>query len=113
MHNHQLKSNTDNRLPNLRTICVACHAVLHIGLNLQHGIIEIWRSTISQVEIVRRTRAGVAEGNSLAKIRKTLPLKRGPFPPKSVKYANDLIRTMGRSPRAALKKPLCAVFVKL
>src|SRR5919108_378094 len=41
MNIHHIHSSTDNRPYNLKTICVACHAVLHIGLNLQLGIIEI------------------------------------------------------------------------
>lgn len=46
MNTHHLKSSTDNRLANLRTICVACHAVQHIGLNLGLGLIEIWESKL-------------------------------------------------------------------
>jgi hypothetical protein len=113
MNVHHLKSSTDNGLANLRTICVACHAVQHIGLNLGLGLIEIWESKLPQVEIVSRTRAAVAGGKSLAQIKKTLPLKKGPYSPKSVKYANDLIETMARRPRTYLEKPLCAVFVGL
>jgi hypothetical protein len=113
MNIHHLKDGTDNKLPNLRTNCVACHAVLHFGLNLGLGILEIWESKLSQVEIVRRTREAVAKGKSLAQIKKTLLLKKGPYPPKSVEYANDLIEKMGDSARAYLEKPLCAVFTGL
>ncbi len=112
MNIHHLASNSD-RPSNLKSICVACHAVLHIGFNLEHGIIEIWKSHIPQVEIVRRTREGIASGKSLAQIKKALHLKKGRHPPKSLEYANDLIKQMGNSPRAYLAKPLCAIFVNL
>jgi len=77
MNVHHEKSGSNNRLQNLRTVCVACHAVMHIGLNLRLGKIEIWESRIDQVEIVRQTRKGVEDGRSLAQIKKSLPLKRG------------------------------------
>jgi len=112
MNVHHLSSNAD-KPSNLKTVCVACHAVLHFGLNLQYRKIEIWESRIPQVEIVKRTRAGVASGKSLAQIKRTLPLTRGRHSPKSLKYANDLIKQMGDLPRAFLRKPLCVVFVKL
>lgn len=113
MNIHHIKSGSDNRPQNLQTICVACHAVLHIGHSLGFGAIEIWESKISQVEIVRQTRKGVESGKSLAWIKKSLPLRRGPYPPRSLKYANKLVEQMGRSSRAYLYKPLCAVFIKM
>lgn len=111
MNVHHLKETGGTSLRNLVTVCVACHAVLHIGRNLELGTIEIWESPISQVEIVQRTREGVKRGQSLAKIKKGLKLKRGEHPPKSVQFANDLIDAMGKKPRGYLPEPLCAVFV--
>ena len=101
------------RKPILIPVCVACHAVLHIGLNLGLGIIEIWESRISQREIVRRTRQGIRQGRSLRQIKSSLPLSRGIFPPQSIEWANCLRRKMGQRPTASLKRPHCAVFVDL
>ena len=113
MNIHHKNESGDNSLRNLATTCVACHAVSHIGLNLSLGIIEIWKSKLPQVEIVRRTRRGIKKGLTLKEIKKKLPLERGPYPVGSVIYANELIEKMRNSPRAYLKEPLCAVFVKL
>jgi hypothetical protein len=113
MNVHHLEESGENKPENLGTMCVACHAVLHIGMNLGLGVIEIWKSELSQVEIVQKSRAGVKNGLPLAQIAKTLKLKRGPHAPDSILYANELIRDMGSSPRGYLPKPLCAVFVKL
>jgi hypothetical protein len=76
-----------------------------------YGIVEVWKSEISQVEIVRRTREEVRRGLTLDLIKPRLPLKPGQYPPSSTMYANDLIKRMGREPRAYLDEPLCAVFV--
>jgi hypothetical protein len=84
-----------------------------MGRNLSLGVIEIWKSPLSQVEIVRRTRQGVANGKKLSQIKKTLRLEKGPYDPGSVKYANDLIVSIGSRHRAYLSEPLKAVFVKL
>ena len=78
-----------------------------------HRIVEVWESEISQVEIVQRTREGVRQGLSLDLIKSQLPLKPGKYPADSTKYANDLIKKMGKEPRAYLEEPLCAVFVNL
>lgn len=111
MNVHHLIETTTNEPENLTTVCVACHAVLHIGRNLELGTIEIWSSPMSQVEIIQRTREGVKKGQSLARVKKSFKLKRGVHPPKSLLYANELVHTMGRAPRAYLSEPLCAVFV--
>ena len=100
MNIHHRKSGSDNRPQNLQTICVACHAALDIGHSLGFGVIEIWESGTSQIEIVKRTRKGVEDGTSLALIKMSLPLKRGPHPPKSLKYADELVKQMRRSSRA-------------
>src|SRR5437870_1605874 len=52
MNIHHLADSADNTPENLVPLCVACHAVLHVGFNLMHGVVEIWRSDISQLEIV-------------------------------------------------------------
>lgn len=108
---HHLRSSRNHSPRNLAPVCVACHAVLHIGLNL--GVIEIWRSSLPQVRIVRRTREAVRRGKSLSWVKRRLPLTRGPHPPRSIRYANELLARMGRSSRTYLNKPLCAVFVRL
>jgi hypothetical protein len=113
MNIHHLRDSGSSKPKDLATACVACHAVLNMGLSLMHGVIEIYRSDISQVEIVRLTRKRVRAGESLDEIKAQLPLSPGPYPPDSVDYANNLIRTMGSRPRAYLPKPLCAVFVNL
>lgn len=113
MHVHHLSDSGDHAPANLAPVCAACHAVLHIGFSLMNGKIEIWRCEISQVEIVQTTRACVKLGLSLAEIKDGLPKSKGPYPPTSVQYANDLIEKMGDSPRAYLDPPLCALFVKL
>lgn len=112
MNAHHITDSGDHTPENLAPVCVACHAVLHIGLNLMKKVIEIWNCDLGQVEIVRQTRAGIRQGRTLREIKGSLPLTRGKYPPDSVNYANDLIRTMGNAPRASLDEPLCAVFVE-
>jgi hypothetical protein len=48
---------------------------------------------------------------TLEQVKKKFKLKRGPYSPDSVDYANRLIAQMGKLPRASLEEPLCAVFV--
>lgn len=112
MHIHHLGDSSDNSLANLATICVACHAVLHAGRNMVLGTIEIWASDVSQVEIVRRTRAGVRLGRSLDEIKRESPLRRGPLSPRSIEYANAIVQSMGDAPHASLPEPLSVVFVQ-
>jgi hypothetical protein len=111
MNVHHLKDSSNNPA-NLVLLCVACHTVLHVGRSLMYGIVEVWESEITQVEIVQRTREGVRQGLTLDVIKSQLPLKAGKYPANSTKYANDLIKRMGKAPRAYLDEPLCAVFVK-
>lgn len=113
MNAHHRDDSASNDLANLVTLCVACHAVLHIGRNmsLQPPTIEIWNAPISQVEIVRRTRDGIRRSLSLADINNSFRLKRGPHAPNSIKYANNLLSSMGSATRAYLPEPLCAIFV--
>ena len=111
MHAHHLEDGENNSLENLVTLCPACHAVMHLGLNMQYGALEVWKSELSQVEIVRVTRQGIREGKSLQEINGTLPLKRGRRAPDSVEWANALLKSMEAEPRAELPEPLCAVFV--
>lgn len=112
MNIHHLKSGSDNRPQNLQTVCVACHAVLHIGHSLGFGVIEIWESRISQVEIVRRTRKGIEGGKSLARIKKSLLLRRGPYPPRSLKYADELVNKWGVRPERGLISPYALYLLK-
>jgi hypothetical protein len=112
MHIHHI-GKTD-RLRDLVTVCVACHAVLHFGRNLMLKKIQIWRSEIPQVEIVRKTRAGIRDGMTLTAIKKALPLKRpGLLPCGSTAWARALIamREKYGLPRMSLPEPYCAVFV--
>ena len=113
MNVHHLDDSRENTPDKLATICVACHAVLHIGRNLDLGVIEIWESVLPQVEIVRRTRDGVRSGKELCEINATLDLTLGPHPPDSILYANDLAGRIGDQARAYLSEPLCAAFVNL
>lgn len=112
MHVHHIHRRGRGVKPMLVPVCVACHAVLHIGLNLLLGTIEIWKSSISQREIVRRTRSGIVAGKSLREIKAALPLQRGSLAPNSIEWANQLLREMGNDPIAKLRRPFCAVFVK-
>ncbi len=113
MNAHHINDSGDHTPENLAPVCIACHAVLHIGFNLMKRVIEIWNCDLPQVEIVRQTRAGIRQGRSLAQIKKSLPITPGPYSPGSVEYANDLIRRMGDAPRAYLEEPLCVVFIGL
>ncbi len=113
MNIHHLSETGENEPDNLITCCVACHAVMHMGLNLSLGIIEIWQSEISQTEIVQTTREGIKNGKILKTINEALPLQKGPYEPSSIEYANSLVATIGDNPRATLEKPFCAVFVDL
>jgi hypothetical protein len=111
MNVHHLKESEDNNPENLTALCVACHAILHVGRSLSLGTLEIWKADLSQVEIVRQTREGIRDGKSLQKIKESFSLQRGKYPPTSANYANDLLRKMGKEPRAYLDEPLCAIFV--
>jgi hypothetical protein len=111
MHIHHLNDNLGDELTNLATVCPACHAVMHFGRSLMYGTIEIWRTDVEQVEIIRKTREGVRLGLSLESINQTFVLKKGRFVPSSLNWANNLVATMGELQHAELPKPLCAVFV--
>lgn len=113
MNVHHLEETGEHIPENLITACVACHAVLHMGRNLSLGTIEIWKSEISQVEIVQRTRMAVKEGEDLLSIKGTLSIKAGELPSDSVDWANNLLTDIGSAARAYLPEPFCAVFVKL
>jgi hypothetical protein len=113
MQAHHMKKSGDDSLGNLVTCCVACHAVNHFGRNLLLGIVEIWRSPISQLEIVRITRAGIRAGKTLAQIKKGLKLKRGPHAAGSIDYANSIMDLDSTSHTFCLEEPLSVVFVAL
>ncbi len=111
MNVHHLEDSGDNSPENLVPLCVACHAVMHVGRSLMHGTIEVWESEISQVEIVKRTRENVRQGLTLEQIKAQLPLKSGKYPANSTRYANELVGKIKDAPRAYIDEPLCAVFV--
>lgn len=113
MNVHHVNETGENEVSNLITCCVACHAIAHMGRNLSLGTIEIWRSEIPQVEIVKITREGVKKGKSLESINKEFPLEKGQYEVGSIEYANSLVASIGSNTRATLKVPLCAVFVNL
>ena len=113
MQAHHVKDSGDDSLKNLVTYCVACHAVNHFGRNLVLGVVEIWQSPVSQVEIVRTTRAGIKAGKTLAQIKKGLKLKKGPHAPDSLDYANSIIEVDSASHTFSLDEPLSVVFVAL
>ena len=112
MHVHHLSDSENNAPENLSSLCVACHAILHMGRNLSLGTIEIWKSSLSQVEIVRATREGVRAGKNLGEINASFGLKKGRYAPGSMLWANSLLDSMGPEPRASLQAPLCAVFIE-
>ena len=112
MHIHHLENEDNDDLSNLSTLCPVCHAVMHFGRSMQWGTIEIWKSKLSQVEIVRTTRQGIQNGLTLQEIKSSFDLKRGLLPPNSVKWANNLLLKMEDEPRAELPEPLCAVFIE-
>ena len=67
MNLHHLTSSDDNSSDNLATICVACHAIMHLGRSLSFGSLAVYEANgITQVQIVQQTRAGVASGKALA-----------------------------------------------
>ncbi len=111
MHVHHVSQSEDNDPQNLTTLCVACHAVMHMGRSLQYGTIEIWKSSLSQVEIIRASREEIRKGLSLTEINAQFNLKKGKRAPGSVEWANELLKSIGSDPRAELPKPLSAVFV--
>ena len=113
MSAHHLEDSGNDSPENLVPLCVACHAVMHVGRSLMEKIVEVWKCELSQVEIVRQTRKWVKEGFTLQDIKAKLPLQPGHHPPNSTEYANELVRSMGSAPRAYLAEPLCAVFVNL
>ena len=113
MHIHHIVDSENDDLDNLSTLCVACHAVMHMGRSLRWGSIEIWKSPISQVEIVHYTRDRVQRGLTLAEINSSLNLKKPGRAPGSIKWANDLLIAMEEESRAELAEPLCAIFIKL
>ena len=112
MHVHHIDDSRDNAPANLVTLCVACHAILHLGLSMMHGALQVYRAEESQLEIVQRTRGLVARGKSLDKIRKSFTLTEGRYAPSSLDYANGLVRSVGEKSRASLRRPLAAVFVR-
>ncbi len=91
MQMHHLEGGDDNSRRNLVTCCVACHAVQHIGHNLALGIIEIWKSPFSQIEIVRKSCEAVRAGKSLKMLKRSLKLSRGPYPPDSYHFSITFI----------------------
>ena len=84
-----------------------------MGRSLRWGSIEIWKSPISQVEIVHYTRDRVQRGLTLAEINSSLNLKKPGRAPGLIKWANDLLIAMEEESRAELAEPLCAIFIKL
>ena len=114
MHVHHFSNSNTSRISSLATTCVACHAVLHIGRNLALRKVQIWKSALSQVEIVRRTRIGITDGKTLKEIKHDLSLtKPGLLPCSSILWARALTlqATELDEPTAALPEPYCAVFV--
>jgi hypothetical protein len=63
MHLHHLSVTDDNSPGNLATICVACHAVMHLGRSMAYGSLAVYQVRgLTQVEILQRTRSLVAGG---------------------------------------------------
>lgn len=112
MHIHHVTDEDDDSLPNLATVCPACHAIMHFGRSMAYETIEIWKTAVTQLEIVQRTREGIRQGKTLAEINGTFGLKKGRFKPNSLRWAAALSLTMEDEPEASLPEPLCAVFMK-
>jgi hypothetical protein len=112
MHVHHIHDHDNEELSNLALLCPACHAVLHFGRSMQVGALEVWKSTISQLEIVQKTREGIRKGKSLDEINSMYGLSRGRFAPSSLRWPNDLLLAMGDAEHAQLPEPLCVVFVR-
>ena len=111
MQVHHVLAGEDDDPENLSVLCVACHAIMHVGRSLQFGKVGIWETQVSQVDIVRLSREGVGQGRSLAQVNADFGLKQSRLKPSSIAWANDLLKQIGAAPRAELPKPLCAVFV--
>jgi len=111
MNIHHVADSQDDSPDNLIPVCVACHAVLHVGMNLELGVLEVWECDLNQVEVVQRSRALAAKGMTLKEIKDTFALRSGAHPPGSTNYANDLLRSMDTAPRGSLADPLTAIFV--
>ena len=109
---HHLGRGDDHAPRNLATLCVACHSVLHLGLSMMFGALEVWASPLKQSTIVRRTRAGVAKGMTLQEINATFRLTPGPYPPHSMFHVRELLLRVGHRHRNSLSPPLIAVFVR-
>lgn len=113
MNVHHVGDSEDPSPDNLLTVCVACHAVLHFGRNMTVvPTFEVYRAAESQVEIVRKTRALVAQGMSLKEVKKALRLTEGEYPPNALNYLIDLAKSIGTNARAELPEPLSVVFVQ-
>ena len=113
MNVHHIDGSSTNDLHNLVTLCVACHAVLHMGHSLRCKSIEIWKSTIPQIDIIRRTRSGISSGHCLAEINDTFDLSKGNYDPDSLDWANSIIDRSNTAPRFYLPEGHVAVFVNL
>jgi hypothetical protein len=113
MQMRHLNKGDDDRINNLVTCCVACHAVQHFGRNLQLHIIEIWKSPFSQLQIVQMSREAIRAGKTLKSIKKSLKLTKGPYVPTSFNYANKIIKIDSMSPTFYLHDSLRVVFVAL
>jgi hypothetical protein len=113
MNLHHVDGSTDNNPKNLLTCCVACHAVQHLGKNLQLGIIEIWKSPFTQLEIIKMSRDAIRKGKTLKQVNKTLKLSKGLYPPSSLDYANAIIDPKSKTFTFYLDDPLRVVFVNL
>ena len=55
MVNH-IGAEDSHDLQNLETVCKACHAVLHMGINASLGYLTVIESVANQADIVRQTR---------------------------------------------------------
>lgn len=114
MNLHHIDSSNTNNANNLITCCVACHAIFHIGRNMIiHPTLTIWECSLSQIEIIKKTREGIRKGKTLNQILLEFPITEGKYEPGSRMWVDELTRKQTNSPIIYLDNNVRAVFTNL